>query len=84
MSNLLTKIPHSGIVMANESRTAAYMWALVLGVQVIIYLTVVSPFRKGDHSVKSGSGPVYQPVSANTMEEMVPFSEEAETGTRQH
>ncbi|KAK6221085.1 hypothetical protein LQW54_001658 [Pestalotiopsis sp. IQ-011] len=71
-----------GIVMANESRTAAYMWALVLSVQVIIYFTAVSPFRKGDNAVKSGSGPVYQPV--NAMEEMVPFSEEAEAGARQH
>ncbi|KAI4598433.1 hypothetical protein KJ359_002843 [Pestalotiopsis sp. 9143b] len=71
-----------GIVMANESRTAAYMWALVLGVQVIIYFTVVSPFRKVDNSVKSGSGPVYQPV--NSMEEMVPFSEEAGAGTRRN
>lgn len=82
MSNLLTKTPHSGIIMANESRTAAYMWALVLGVQLIIYFTVVSPFRKGGNSAKSGGGPVYQPV--NAMEEMVPFSEEAEAGTRQH
>lgn len=82
MSSLLTRTPHSGIVMANESRTAAYMWALVLGVQVIIYFTVVSPFRKVDNSVKSGSGPVYQPV--NSMEEMVPFSEEAGAGTRRN